>query len=134
MAAASRSTHTALIVLGFLLILGAITYILHFKEYDNNLVITLVGLGFFIMVLSKWMFAKTGIVKVIKPYHHLGTGTVIVVLGFLLILFQITLNLMNIPVEARLEKIVPIIAIFLIILGYMISSSGKQRIRLEPES
>lgn len=131
--AAPRSTYTALIVLGFLLILGAITYMLHEPNYNFKLIVAFVGVGLYIMIIGKWMFQKTGVVKVIKPYYHLGSGTVIVVLGFLMILATITLRLMNMPLEEKLMKIIPIIGVFFIVLGYMLAGAGKQRIRLEPE-
>ena len=130
MAAAPRSTHVGFIVFGFLLILSAITHILYAEQQDDKLVITLVGLGFFVMLLSKWMLAKTGIVRVIRPYPNLGAGTVIVVLGFLLILAQITLHLMNQPVDEQVAKIVPAVAIVLMILGALIAGSGKERRRV----
>ncbi len=106
---------------------------LHEPNYDNKLIAAFVGIGLYIMLIGKWMFRKTGIVKVIKPYYHLGSGTFIVVLGFLFILATVTLHLMNMPLEEKLMKIMPIIGLFFIVLGYMLAGAGKQRIRLEPE-
>ena len=123
--------YTLFAVLGFLLILYAITHMLQFSDYERNLVYVLIGMGLFIMLLSAWLYHTTGVVKVIRPYRHLGLATFICVLGFLLILFMQTLLLMQIPIEPFQQRAAFSSALILIVLGLLLNRSGKQIVRLQ---
>lgn len=127
------TAHTFFIVLGFLLILGAITYTLQFPVYDGKLVAALVGVGLYLMVLSVWMNYKTGLVRVIRHYDQIGAATGAVVLGFLLILGAITMYLMNADTDRQLLTILVGIGLFLMVLGLLIGRSDKEDVRLAPE-
>ena len=124
------STYTLCTVAGFLLILYAIAHTLQFAHYDRNLIITLVGMGFFIMLLALWLYRKTGIVKIIRPYQHLGFGTFICVLGLLLIFFMWSLALMQEPVTVYQQRMTIGGGLLLMTLGLVLSRSGTQIIRL----
>ena len=127
---APLGAYTLFMVLGFLLILYAITHTLQFSSHDRTLIYVLVGMGLFIMSLALWLYHKTGIVKVIRPYRHLGFATFLCVLGFLLILFMQTLLLMQLPIEIFQQRAAFIGGLILIALGLLLNRSGKQLIRI----
>jgi uncharacterized membrane protein len=127
------TAHTFFIVLGFLLILAAVTYTLQFPVHDGKLVAALVGVGLYLMVLSVWMNYKTGLVRVIRHYDQIGAATSAVVLGFLLILGAITMYLMNADTDRQLLTILVAIGLFLMVLGLLIGRSDREDVRLEPE-
>ena len=117
-------------VAGFLLILYAIAHTLQFAHYDRKLISVLSGVGVFIMLLSLWLYRKTGIVKIIRPYQHLGFGTFVCVLGLLLIFGMLSLHLMQLSIDLFQQRITLGGGVVLIGLGLILSRSGKQVIRL----
>ena len=130
----ARAAYTFIIVLGFVLILYAITHILHFPSYDLKLILTLVGIGIYLMLLAVWMYYKTGVVKVIRTYELLGVSTAITVFGFLMILFMLTLRLMDPGTDKQLMLIVSVLGVFFMLLGLLIIRSDKQLIQLDKDT
>lgn len=117
-------------VTGFLLILYAIAHMLQFAHYDRKLISALSGMGVFIMLLSLWLYRKTGIVQIIRTYQHLGFGTFVCVLGLLLIFGMLSLQLMQLPIDLLQQRVALGGGLVLIGLGLILSRSGKQLIRL----
>ncbi len=127
------AAHACVIVIGFLLILGAITYILMVPAYDTKLVTSLTGVGLFLMVLSIWLNYKTGVVRVVRHYDQIGASAGVTVVGFLLILGAVTLYLMDADTDRQLLRMLVAIGLFLMVLGLLIGRSDKTDIRLAPD-
>lgn len=148
MSLSPRSAQASVMVIGLLLILFAVTLLLHLQSVDVKLIISFVGVGLFLMFLAQWMMRRTGVVRVIKPYRKLGFGTTVFVLGVLVILGFITALLMNysfpnpiiIGLESEpirlpsLNKLLPLIGVVLMIIGIWINESGKRYVRLPEQS
>jgi len=129
----ARSAYTFIIVLGFLLILSAIGYVLHNPAYDPKLVATFIGMGIYLTLLAVWMFYKTGVVRIVRTYQLLGASTTITVFGFLLILFMLTLWLMDSATDRQLMLIMTVLGLFFMLLGTLIIRSDKHVIQLNKD-
>jgi len=124
------SAYTLLSVTGFLVILYAIAHSLQFADHDRKLITALVGLGLFIMLLALWLYRQTGIIQVIRPYRYLGLGTVVCVVGLLLIFAMLSLQLMYFPIATRQGHAAFGGGLLLIGLGLGLTRSDQQIIRL----
>ena len=129
----ARSAYTFIIVVGFLLILYSIAHILQFPDYDPKLIATFIGIGVYLILLAVWMFYKNGVVKVVRTYELLGASTTITVFGFLLILFMLTLRLMDPATDRQLMLIMTVLGAFFMLLGTLIIRSDKQVIHLDKD-
>lgn len=132
------SGHALVTVIGFVLILVGITLVLHLEQYDKMLLGTLIGMGAFIMLLSRTLFKKTGVVRIYRPYRFLGFTTLMVIVGFLGILILITLHLMKWPLEQwqltpDLISLAGAVCLALILFGLVLTYSGKRTLRLRPD-
>ncbi|MFO1350420.1 MAG: hypothetical protein U1F68_06980 [Gammaproteobacteria bacterium] len=134
-----HSTYTALIVLGFLLILAGITIALHTRlplepesldTVAGKRTLVCMGIGFYIILLASWLMRKTGVVGIIRPYRHLGFATTLVVLGFLVVLARVTLDLMKIDYGAQTMAAIPIAGAIVMVLGFLVNRSGRRVLRL----
>ena len=139
-----HTAYTAFIVIAFLLILTPITLWLHQGSVDSKMALSFVLIAVFIALLARWMYRKTGIVRVVRPYRYLGVGTTIFVIGILLIFVVITLLLMGYeftdPLQVGLQsdpislpgfhKLIPVIGVLLMLFGLWLNQSDKYYIRL----
>jgi uncharacterized membrane protein len=124
------SAYTLISVLGFLLILYAIAHRLQFAHYSTTLITVLIALGGFIMLLASWLYRQTGIVRVIRPYRYLGLGTVVCVLGLLLIFTMLSLQLMHLAIATAQYRAAFGGGVVLILLGLILTRSSFRCARL----
>lgn len=140
-----HSAFSALIVIAFLLLLTPLTLWLHTGSVDRGLAWAFGLVALAIVVIGLWMYRKSGIVRVVRPYGRTGFGNFLFVLGILLILITITLFLMNyeftdpllVGLESEplrlpgLNKLLPVIGVALMLLGLWVNQSDKYYIRLD---
>jgi hypothetical protein len=102
-------------------------------------------IALFLVLVARWTKRKTDIVRVVRPYRHLGLGTAIFVIGVLLILVTITAYLMgyqfaaSVPISWQtgtlnlpgLHKLLPTVGVILMLFGLWVNQSDKYYIRLE---
>lgn len=125
--------HTACAViatLGTVLILTVVAILLQLRTYDPTLLAVVGGVGLFLILSGWYLYRKTGIVQVIHPHPQVAGATVLVVLGFCLLLARLTLALMHLPVALQQSRIMLIIGALLIALGFVLNSGGRQLVRV----
>lgn len=127
---APLAAYTLLSVLGFLLILYALSHTLHFSVFDRKLVGAITAIGILLILLSAWLYGQTNIVHSVRTYQHLALATVLCVLGFLLILALITLYLLPVTVSATQQNGLLWGGLGLIVFGFLLNFSGKRVVRL----
>jgi hypothetical protein len=140
-----HNAFTTYIVVAFLLLLTPVTIWLHSGTVDEKLTTAFIGVALFIFLVARWQYRKSGVVRVVRPYNRMGIGMTFFVAGILLILWTITMHLMNQPMAEQYvvpvgsesirlpgsSLLFPVIGVVLMLIGLWINQSDKYYIRLE---
>lgn len=140
-----HNAFTAYIVVAFLLLLVPLTIKLHTGSVDQSLIYAFVAVAFFVFLIARWQYRRSGVVKIVRPYRRMGLGMTFFVAGILLIFWTITLHLMNAPMSEQhilplagesvtlwgSARLFPTIGVLLMLIGLWINQSDKYYIRLE---